>query len=80
MKSDGMMKLTEAQARQKGFWIDQGGWIDKGGYIGTCDDRADRWYINRIGQPIAHRGKGFATKGAALQHLAESLSSGDAIK
>jgi hypothetical protein len=74
-----MMTLTETQARQKGFWIDKGGWIAKGGYVGTCDDRADRWYINRIGNPINHQGKGFATRAAALQHLAESLCSGDIL-
>jgi hypothetical protein len=59
------MTLTETQA-----W---------GNYTATCDDRANRWYINRTGQPIDHKGLGFATKHEALKHLVKSLCSGDSL-
>ena len=55
----------------------RGYWIDRGNYVGTTDDRADRWYINRYREPIDHRGQGFATRAEALRHLTELLSSGE---
>ncbi len=37
---------------------------ERGGFIGTCDDRADRWYVYEIPDQrttIDRRGPGFAT-------------------
>ena len=54
-------RYTEAQARRDGFEI------KRGNYIGTIDDRADRWYPERIGaEAVDRRGPGFGRKWEAL--------------
>lgn len=53
--------LTEAQARKLGWEV------VRGSYYGTCDDRADRWYTQRIGARVVdRRGPGQPTKKAVL--------------
>ena len=58
---------TEKQLEALGYWI------DRGNYVGTTDDRADRWYINTKGQPIDHRGAGWATHREAIEELSRRL-------
>ena len=58
------MTMTEAKARKKGYEI------VKGAFTGTNDDRADRWYIQKINGPVDRRGPGVATKKEALEELA----------
>lgn len=37
------------------------------------DDRADRWYIDRIGEPVDHRGAGKRTRREAVEMLVDRL-------
>lgn len=60
--------LTEAKARKLGWEV------VRGSYYGTCDDRADRWYTQRIdARVVDRRGPGAPTKKAALASLEEYL-------
>jgi hypothetical protein len=64
----GRPHMSEAEARKAGYEI------VRGSYVGTNDDRADRWYIQRIeSNTIDRRGDGFATKRDALDTLSERL-------
>jgi hypothetical protein len=60
--------MTEAQAKKLGYSI------TRGSYQGTTDDRLDRWYIEREGDPVCRIGGGFLTKKAALEHLSVMLN------
>lgn len=63
--------MTEAQAQKRGYKV------TRGAYVGTSDDRADRWYIERIDSGVVdRRGFGFATKVGALAYLEEELALG----
>lgn len=42
-------------------------------YEGTTDDRADRWYIDKIGEPVDHRGPGDRTRREAVAQLVDRL-------
>lgn len=37
------------------------------------DDCDDRWYIDTIGQPVDHRGKGYRTRAEAVEVLSDRL-------
>lgn len=46
----------------------------RGGYVGTSDNRADRWYIDRNDTDcLDRRGPGYRTVGDALSVLAERI-------
>ena len=58
--------MTEAQAKQLGYYV------ERGAYTGTGDDRADRWYIGSYASPaVDRRGQGYRTKREALEAIAE---------
>jgi hypothetical protein len=41
----------------------------RGDFHGTTDDRAGRWYTDKIGEPIDHRGQGYRTRREAIEAL-----------
>ena len=46
----------------------------RGAYIGTCDDRADRWYVEHESDTIIdRRGAGYATKKDAYDAIDSKL-------
>lgn len=62
--------LTSKEAKALGFTV------VRGDYIGTADNRADRWYIDKLDDPVIdRRGEGFATKEDALRYLTSRLKS-----
>jgi len=64
-----MDRMTTAKARKLGWTV------GRGAYTGTTDDRADRWYIRREdGGPIDRRGRGWPTRQAALDAIAEHVA------
>lgn len=48
--------------------------VRRGDYEDTTDDRTGRWYIDKDGEPIDHRGKGYATRREAVETLVRRLS------
>jgi hypothetical protein len=42
-------------------------------YNDTTDDHADRWYTDKIGEPIDHRGQGYRTRREAIEALRDRL-------
>lgn len=66
--------LTIAEARDAGYEV------SRGAYRGTTDDRADRWYIDRVGLPLVdRRGGGYSTRADALWALTERLAAAEAM-
>lgn len=66
-------EMTTAKARALGYAV------DLGAYSGTTDDRADRWYLRlEDGGPIDRRGRGWATRQAALDAIAERVAMAEA--
>jgi hypothetical protein len=59
--------LTLKEAREKGYDI------VKGSYVGTTDNSADKWYIDKIDSNTIDRRGGFATRKDALAALSERL-------
>jgi len=58
--------MTTKQARKLGYLI------NRGAYFGTTDDRADRWYIERIDADCVDRcGPGYRTRREALDCIAD---------
>lgn len=61
-------RLTTAAARRLG-WI-----VTRGAYVGTCDDRAERWYAYRADGPVRRLGDGYRTRRDALAAVAMATS------
>lgn len=59
------MSMTMTRARELGWTV------ERGAYIGTCDDRADRWYAYKLGtyDAIDRRGRGHRTRRDALNSI-----------
>lgn len=46
--------------------------LSRGGFFGTCNDRADRWYIDDDSDTtLDRRGAGYCTRAEALDGFAE---------
>lgn len=48
--------------------------FERGSFYGTCDDRADRWYIDHADDSLRdRRGPGHRTRADALECIARSI-------
>jgi len=71
----GRKTLTVPEARKLGWEI------VRGAYWGTCDDRADRWYYQRIdAREVWRLGSGYRTRKEALQALTEWIEHEEKVK
>lgn len=60
--------MNTREARKLGYRV------RRGSYYGTCDDRADRWYVDHVdSECINHCGPGFPTRADALLALEYEL-------
>jgi hypothetical protein len=56
-----MLQVKGLRRLGRGHYEYRGYSIVRGGYVGTTDDRADTWYVHRIGAGLSVRHAGYCS-------------------